>query len=81
MQKQLSLLNRARMSILNAMRRFGDTDAEPHLYAALLWVNSACDRIREGKGGEAAAMINATTNLQAAAQVLGFRPASLPQGG
>jgi hypothetical protein len=74
MNKQLALLNRARMSTLNAIRRFGDTEAESHLRRALMWINTASRYVREGTGGQEAAMMNAVANLQNAAQMLGHVP-------
>lgn len=74
MNKQLALLNRAKMSTLNAIRRFGDTDAEAHFQRALVWLNLAMKWTREGTGGHQAAMMNAVANLQNAAQILGYQP-------
>lgn len=72
--QKLALLNRARMSTLNAIRRFGDTEAEEHFQRALQWLNRATAYLLDGKGGADAAMMNAVAHLQSAAQILGHSP-------
>lgn len=65
------------MSTLNAIRRFGDTDADQHLQFAAMWLNTALNRLTLGIGGEISAMENATTHLENASRVLGFVPVTL----
>lgn len=74
---RLKLLVRARMSTLNAIRRFGDTDAEQHLKFGAMWLSTAINRMHLGIGGEVAAMENATSHLELASRVLGFTPVTL----
>jgi hypothetical protein len=72
--QKLTLLVRAKMSTLNAIRVYGDTDAEEHFQKALDWLNRAINLVKSGVGGEDAHMINATSHLQLAARMLEFDP-------
>lgn len=74
---RLSLLVTARASTLNAIRRFGDTDAAPYLKQAAMWLATAINRINLGVGGEISCMENATSHLEIASRMLGFTPVTL----
>jgi hypothetical protein len=75
--RKLTLLTRAKMSLLSQLRHLGDTDAEEHLQRAISWVNTAIERVVTHKGGEEAAMMNASTHLELASRTLGFIPVTL----
>jgi hypothetical protein len=71
--KRLALVNRARMSVLNAIGRFADTDAEEHLRYALTWLNAAVKQISKDESGIYSLDI-ARSHLENASRSLGFVP-------
>lgn len=77
--KRLTLLVRAKSSVLAGIRNYGDTRAEPSFRSALEWLNHAIARTQTGNGdGAVSAMENAMTHMLVARKQLGFtapRPA------
>lgn len=74
--QRLALINRARMSVLNAIRRFADTEVEENFQNALRWLNAATRRVQNGGSGEDA-LLEAAVHLQTASITLGFAPAAI----
>lgn len=74
--KRLALVNRAKMSTLNAIRRFKGTDAEEHLQFAVQALNRAKAKIINGGSGTLS-LENAQYHLQHASFALGFSPVTL----
>lgn len=71
--QKLALINRARMSVLNAIRRFADTEVEEYFQRALRWLNAAQRHVLNGGTGEGA-LLEAAVSLQNASIALGFAP-------
>lgn len=69
--RRLTLLYRARMSILSAIRHAKEPLAETSLRHALLWVTRAREATMKGLPADSA-MQNAITHLQQTSICLGF---------
>jgi hypothetical protein len=69
--RRLTVLNRARMAILRAIRHAKNEPALVHLYHALRWVDAAKEFTMQNLPA-ASAMENAATHLRKTSVCLGF---------
>lgn len=71
MNRKLTLLTRAHMSILAQIRHFADTPYEDGFRSAAYWVRQAMGHVQTSNGGELACLENAAAHLGAVRKALG----------